>query len=706
MFIRLSYAIFGAGFMGASNILFEHYHQQNISREASKSITQSDVLRKQKIVASVYNTMGLNLLPEQISIAFYANVRVPIFFHNASSQSISLKLPRDMEHNDLAGEAQLVAASARQAAHDKSQHRLLNPAISGGAAGFTYAASRAHTPRAFLLSIGALGVMSCYMQYRALCQADKMAIRYFPDYIEEMIQLMKKNQRNTNQLTWYNQRRYANILDNLRSDNKEYNKRYSEVLRGLSLHRRRFDLVKPEEKYPHPLTRAYKEEGLHLDKSQVFAINRLNHSARVYIPVYAEPILREFFEYNKSQATPLGELYREMSFSDFIERLTTKTFKSIYLDGRVLHGRHHHEERLLKALPKYPNSKVMDNLNLLTKIGGYDDTEGVFQDYLSLEEIAMKSLLIEQAVCLPIGDGRRDTEYSEASKSDMDFKLPVIDSLSASARVPVSLASVSGIEARNGHSVHPDLFMIFIPEKPNNLWNNMTKSLRESSYYKVSNKIYGDKLALDFTPGSQDKDFVLFGDGEYHEKWYICTSAYKQRMKLLYRSLLTTADKQMQDYDLGDSYNLKGLGLGYFGFNAATSILENLSKEALQEALNEIKLKHIKRINLINWPSQMEQANQDLPLHKQQYLTQVATISDIEIYAGISETFSSLGGSNFIGGTHACGDSASQFGNEARIGMPPSSSDEAATYYATLDSDSLVADENPELSLRLKVITR
>ena len=392
-----------------------------------------------------------------------------------------------------------------------------------------------------------------------------------------------------------------------------------------------------------------------------------------------------------------------MSFSDFIERLITKTFKTIYLDGRVVRGRMDNEDRLAKALPDYPKQKIECNLELLTKIGGELDALEVFFDYLTLEEIGIKSLLIEQAISLPIGDGRRDTEYLATSKSDIDFKLPIIESMSAAVKRPVVVASVSGIEARNGKTAHPDLFMIFAPKSPNKSWDDRAQSLRQSPYYLIAHKIYGDKLASDQHSHSlsDDKDFVLFGDGIFHEEWYVCTSAYKNRMKVLYSTLLKAADQQMEAYNLGHSYNLKGLGLGFFGFSAAIPILERLSKEALCETLAEIELKHIQQINLINWPSQVENTDLNLPLHKQLSLRQINMIRSVKIYEGIAETFSSLDEAGDIGGTHACADAASQFGNEVHIGMPPSSSDEAATYYSILDPTLLIPEENPNLTLRL-----
>lgn len=691
---------------GAASALYEHYQSQTvIDKEKSNAVTDPVfILRKQKVTASVYNTMGVPLLANQVHIIYDDNVRKPSFSHRLFSSNLYVKLPKEMKSFGANAEAELVASVAKQAAQDKEHHRFLETMISGGAAGLLYAMtlSAGYFPRA-LISIGYLCMLS-YLHRNLEYRQDSVAVKYFPDYADDMVELMRKSQHNPKHLTAYHQRRSENILRSREEENLKYNNVYPNILKGISVHRRRFDPVKPEEKYPNPLTRAFKESGLHLNAKQRTAITRLSRSARVYVPEEIEPTLQAFFEENKKQNTPLGELYRTMTFSDFIERLISKTYKTVYLDGRVLHGRQHHEDRLRKALLFYPNAKMMDNLDLLTKIGTLRDTEGVFYDYLTLEEIGIKSLLIEQAVCLPIGDGRRDTEYLETSQSETDFKLPVIESLSAAERRPVCVAAVSGIEARNGKTVHPDLFMIFAPKEPNKRWRDMTQTLRQSPYYRISNQIYGDKLIINCAPNtlSEDKDFVLFEDKISQEAWYICTSAYKQRMKVLYRSLLKAADQQMQAYDLGHSYNLKGLGLGYFGFSAAVPLLETLSKEALSETLAEIKLKHIHQINLINWPSQVAQSNPELPLHKQAVLKQIDIIGSIKIFEGIAESFSILEQAGVVGGTHACADAASRFGNEAHIGMPPSSSDEAATYYSILDPSVLIPEDNPDLSLRLK----
>lgn len=702
----LTYALVGMCAFGVVSALYDHYQSQLVrDKEKNEDVFSSaDLLRKQKVTASVYHTMGVGLLPHQVHISYDDNVIKPSFSHGFFSNNLSIKLPKEMKDRGANAETELVATVAKQAAHDKEHHRLLETMISGGTAGIMYAMMRSagYYPRA-LMCISyplMLSYLHCNLDHRS----DRVAVKYFPDYAQDMVDVMRKSQENSHQLTDYDQHRAENILQSRQNDNEAYNRAYPKILRWISLHRRRFDSVKPNAKYPHPLMRAYKEKGLHLNAEQCMALNRLSRSARVYVPEEMEPSLQAFFDAHKKQNTPLGQLYRTMSFSDFIERLITKTYKAIYLDGRLLRGRHHHEARLMKALPLYPQAAIADNLDLLIKVGSPYDAEEVFYDYLTLEEIGMRSLLIEQAVCLPIGDGRRDTIYLETSQSDTDFQLPVIKSLAAARRQPVVVAAVSGIEARNGQTVHPDLFMIFVPKVPNQRWTEMTLTLRQSPYYAVSSQIYGEKLAINQAPNtcSEDKDFVLFGGGKYHEEWYICKPAYKNRMKVLYRSLLTTADLQMQAYDLGHSYNLKGLGLGFFGFSAAIPLLEQLSKEALSETLTEIKLKHIQQVNLINWPSQVAQADPEHPLHQQAALKQIDTINTVKVFEGITEAFSIVDSAGLVGGTHACADAASQFGNEAHIGMPPSSSDEAATYYSLLDPTVFLPEENPDLCLRIK----
>lgn len=674
---------------------------QNEKKTPITMLESAERLRKKMIVASAYDAMGVPLASDQIDISYQKNLKVPLFFRGVFSTKLSVVLPTDMQHGNLHVEAALVAASARQAAHDKAHHHLINHMLSGATAGILYRFCRIGSHQSIILASISYAVMFHCLKHQSNCRAEKLVVNTFPDYAEDMIELIKKEEKNPVR----SERRRSNILDSRVLQNVTYNREYAAILRWLSLHRRRFDLVKPEAQHPHPLTRAYQEHGLHLNKQQLAALKRLSHSARIYLSDEVEAILKAFFESHQNQNTPLGQLYRTMHFTDFINRLITKTFKSVYLDGRVLYGRPHQAHRLINALPGYPNADAKDNLALLQKIGGLQDTEEVFKDYLTLEEIGIKSLLIAQAVCLPIGDGRRDTTFTEDHSPPHSFQIPVIESLAAAKKQPVVVASISGIEARNGHTIHPDLFIIFAPKTPNHLWKNMVNSLKKSSYYQVSKQIYGDKLAIDYEAKSlaEDKDFVLFGDGEYEQAWYVCTPAYKKRMKLLYRNLLTAADKQMKAYDLGHTFHLKGLGLGYFGFGAATPLLEMLSKEALSETLAEIKLNHIQQINLINWPSQLNQMDAEKPLHQQTALHQIACIGSIRLYEGIAEPFSVMDeAAKDLGGTHACADAASQFGNEVHIGMPPSSSDEAATYYALLDPTLLIPDMHDELPLRLK----
>lgn len=703
--IILSHSIIGASLASAAKELYDQYQiKKIIDNEKTQSSPSNDILRKKKIIASVYNTIGTPVSPNQVHFVYNNTQHTPSFHHSLFNQDLYLKLPFNKELNISKTESELIAACAVQAAHDKKQHDKLKTIATGGLAGLIFSMSKylGLVPNT-LMCIGYV-LMLPYLQKYFAYKAETTAIEYFPDYADEMIENILKTQKNPNKLSIYNHDRVEKIKKHRSDINTKYKKTYTIISRWMSLHRRRFDAVKPLTKYPHPLTRAYKEKGLHFNKSHYAALNILSHSARIYIPENIEQIILKFFETYKQQNTPLGKLYNTMSFSDFIERLITKTYKAVYLDGRILWGRNNHEDRLFKSLPNYPNAQLNDNWNLLKKVGSNDDTEMVCYDYLSLEEIGIKSLLISQAVCLPIGDGRRDTEYSENSETYTDFQLPIIDSLIAAERRPVVVATISGIEARNGRTLHPDLFIIFSPKKPNKLWAEAVMNLKKSPYYTVANQIYGDKLAIDYLSSymAKDSDFILFGNDKYDEEWYICAPAYKYRMKLLYRNLLMSADKQMQAYDLGHAYNLKGLGLGYFGFSSATSILEKLCKEALNETLTEIKLQHITHINLINWPSQIYKIDNDVSLNKQTNLQQISTIGSVKIFEGIAEPFAEIEGNEPIGGSHACSDAASQFGNEAHIGMPPSSSDDAATYYALLDPTLLIPDENPEISLRIK----
>ncbi len=704
------YALSGAVVAGAAGALYEDRQAVTDEEKIGQSLSEltpnffiHDRLRKQKLTASVYKTMGIELADSQVHVVYDDKVKVATFSHRLFSRELCVKLPENM-YDSVTSEAELIASAAKQAAQDKEHHRCLESMISGATAGFILKMARyagSHVGRLMPMSyILALVYLHQQLDYRS----DTVAVKCFPDYADKMVDIMRKRQENQAQLTDYHQGRALNIMESRNRDNLVYEKTYAQVLKWISLHRCRFDRVQPTQKFPHPLTRALKDNCLHLNKTQNIAIHRLSNSARVYLPEEIESVLRKFFEAHKEQGTLLGQLYCNMSFSDFVERLVTKTYQTVYLDGGVLYGRKHAEDRLNKALPKYPHQNIQDNLDLLIKIGTLEDADAVFYDYLTLEEIGIKSLLIQHAVCLPVGDGRRDTEYLDTSTSDTDFRLPIINSMTAAVKRPVLVSSISGIEARNGHTVHPDLFMIFAPKAPNKFWEDRVQLLRNSPYYLASKHIYGDKLAIDQAPDtfSEDKDFFLFGDGKYHEEWYVCKSAYKNRMKVLYRGLLQSADQQMQAYGLGHSFNLKGLGLGYFGFSAATHILEGLSKEALHETLAEIKLEHIQQINLINWPSQIAKTDPELPLHQQAFLRQIDTIGPIKIFEGIAEAFAAHEEAGELGGTHVCADAAAQFGNEAHIGMPPSSSDDAATYYALLDPTPLIYADNPDLSLRLR----
>ncbi|MDF1757033.1 MAG: hypothetical protein P1U74_01870 [Legionellaceae bacterium] len=701
---HLLYGLIGVGAVTTASGVYALY-QDKTHHPISADSENTEILRKQKIISSVYKTMGVDIPINKIHISLNDKTVKSSFYQSSLSKDLYVEIPSSIEENPVNSEALLVGESARQASLSKNRSASTDNTVSGLMTGLTFASTRfLGLSPALIISAGVLSALTLYKTQRYDIQADKDAITYFPDYELEINKLITNNQEFPQNIKLYEQQRLTAIDEHKSLIQKEFNKQYAEIMRLIPLHRRSFNPIKPRDEYPHPLSRAYAEDGLHLNKKQKLAMQRLENSARIYISESTAQTLHDFFELNKQQDTPLGKLYQNISFTDFVERLITKTYKTVYLNGLALHGRHHHEDRLLKALPKYPNAEVACNLELLRNTGGNLDEAGVFNDYLSLEEICVKSLIITQAVCMPVGDGRRDTEYSEDAKLDTDFTIPVLESLHAAKKRPVSIASVSGIEARNGNSVHPDLFMIFSPEKPNRTWEDMSHSLRQSPLYKVSKSIYGDKLAIDNNPATypKDKDFVLFGDGVYQDKWYLCKPAYKQRMKLLYKSLLSAADEQMYEYGLGNSYNLKGLGLGFFGFSQATPILEELSREALFETLAETNLKHIRQVNLINWPSQIDKADLEKPFHQQEKLQEVTSIQSVKVFEGISEPLSALKDAGNLGGTHACADAASQFGNEANIGMPPSSSDEAAIVYSLLNSDSLKSSKNTDLPLRIR----
>ncbi len=446
--------------------------------------------------------------------------------------------------------------------------------------------------------------------------------------------------------------------------------------------------VKPTVLYQNPFMRSYDEKKLLLTDKENDLIQKNKESASIFIDEKNKDTLHHFYEEMCQCNTPIGNLYKTLSFDDFIRRLATNRYGTAYLDGRMLKARQA-DDSLGQLLNDFSSSSE-ENKRILSMVGTDKDTKHIYKSYLSLEEIAVSGLTLLQAVMLPIGDGRRETEYL-----DQGHTWDISNSLAKAIESPIVISAPAGIECRDGATLNYDLFMVARPAEPTQTWQQTTETIRQSTFYKVSNMIYGNKLAIDTqTNISNDNDFTTI-QSRTGDDWYLCKPAYKEKTKKTLRTMFLAADKQMKDNNLGTSYNLKGLGLGYFGFASASGILEDLFDQALQETLAEVSLKHIKQINLINWPSMVNTEDDLEKMQNSAKMNYYTSVNGIKLTRGLMNPLAkNVPGGGHVGGTHVCGDSASIFGNEFHSRVAPSSSDEAAMAHQLLNPLDLVAAYN------------
>lgn len=401
-----------------------------------------------------------------------------------------------------------------------------------------------------------------------------------------------------------------------------------------------------------------------------------NASYTRYIIKEDEAALRQFYNLTKRLSTPLGKLYQTLSFEQFIDRLETKKFAAAYLSGGLLKARDPHDA-LGKQLDQQGTSwRPSINDPLLRRIGTSEDSDKLYESYLSLEEIALSSLLIDQALSLPLGTGSRDYETIDEPNSDeLRFTWDARQQLKIALPQLITLSMPAGIECRDGATCHPDLWMVALPENPSADFKQLANRFKDNTFMQTARHLYGHKTALDvdLKTAKKDHDFTAIKSTN-GKTWYLCKPAYKHRCKQILKQQLLAADHHMQQYTLGTTYQLKGMGLGAYGFSQAQPLLEQLYIEALEEVITETALRYIKTICLINLPSKLTQATPSEPMEK--------NINHIKIIERMIDPLAKHAIDGLIGGSHACGDRAAQQGNEFNAGIGPASSDDPATLHS------------------------
>lgn len=403
--------------------------------------------------------------------------------------------------------------------------------------------------------------------------------------------------------------------------------------------------------------------------------------------------------------TPLGRDYAKMSsLTNLLDRLDQGRIPGFYSDTRLVETKNHNNS-FHQAMNRA--ATLEERQALMHRIGSQTDTQGYYQHCLSLAEMAVSSLAVLHANVLPITSGLR-VEPNPLLWFLLGFQPgSLISEMKAAHINPVPLSYVTGVDLRNGFSVHPDLAFVLKWEadssSPWKAFYEKQNSLREHpALQAVSSSLYGNDHAGAGKPrGVSDLlcfQLEPFGTVQFYR------AAYKARIKLAIEQALLCADYSLSG---GGIVNLKGMGLGAFGIEAITGELEALYIEALKEVLTEHRFSRIQAIHLLNFPSILNTlANQ--PKDIEFWTKTRATLGSpaIDMSKTLNPTLPlrytvgpALGLEKGELATQINGDSLSLPGNEANVydneGSPlvpsKSSSDESTISFATGGLSSMLA---------------
>ena len=370
-------------------------------------------------------------------------------------------------------------------------------------------------------------------------------------------------------------------------------------------------------------------------------------------------ILKSFYENRKKLNDNLGNLYKTISFQDFILRLFNKRYKEVYLDGRAVVGRE-------------PNTKINIHNGALGKqfldfVGSAED-KLYFKHYLALEEMVLSPLVLPHTQAIVIGTGNRSPEHKWDVSKEFKDSIPM-----------ATFSYPAAAEFRDGKTAHYDLLFISKPAAGYNAEQKarIEKLIKNPALLEAAKVIYGTDFDAKSVVDPTDDSYVAI-QTQQNQTYYLNKKAYLSRTKHILKQILTSADTEMANAKLGTTFQLKGLGLGAFAFigHNADALLEGLYLQALKIALHECKLLHIKQINLINLPTTFR-------LLKDSKL-EMGSINNITLFRTDMEPTSAKRETQIgkVGGTVFCGDSGSAVGNEGNIGLDRSSSDDPAAQYS------------------------
>ncbi len=407
-----------------------------------------------------------------------------------------------------------------------------------------------------------------------------------------------------------------------------------------------------------------------LNKLSGKADDDFKKTAKLFITEENLAILHDFFEERKGVNDKLGNLYNIIKFEDFILRLMNKRYKEIYLDGRALVGRDD------APLPRFDSDvQAREFMNNLATKG---DANNYYQEYLTPEEMMLAPLVLPQAASLIIGTGNRSDQWGAAQVYNEFIQ-----------SVDVALLSYpAAAEYRDGRTASYDLlFTTFFNgavDRTGNHDKTRKQVLQENkALMKAAAKIYGANHSLSGNRVTLEPMSARHRKGYVEMPHQLNIAAYKARTKNTLKLILLAADHDMEKYDLGTTFSLKGVGMGAFSFTGSGKVFEQLTKQALQEVMGEITLSHIKKINLISWPSVFRSVKDERERAVYEGDSTVKGVKVVE--SNRPESLKKVAGEEGVAATVYCGDSGSLVGNEGNIGLARGSSDDPAMQYSMYD---------------------
>ena len=411
------------------------------------------------------------------------------------------------------------------------------------------------------------------------------------------------------------------------------------------------------------------------------------------------PILKQFYNAKMQENSPLGKLYSQMNFEDMLCRLVQKKYQAIYLDGRLLRYRSDDHETC-KSLPS------LSNREKILAVGSPNDKGELYKHYLTIEESALSHLVFGNGYYLAVSRGIRQ-QSNLASHTSQKM---VVNELTKAHVGPILINYVVGPELRNGKSLHYDALMClqYADEKTGHPhYERRNLALQQQGFSSVVESLYGNEYPQGPIQKAQCKIIEFKSDD--NETAYFYVNAYKNRLKHSLKQVIMAHELFMPD---SGTMRLKGFGLGAFGISPLQYNLEHIFIEVLDEVLHTVRPQKINKIELLNFPSMInkyETQPGDVDYHMQYSdgitsQTNLVKYGDVEIVHLLA---ASLGKADDVYmSTQICGDSMSLPGNEATIGYPPSSSDEAAMYYALAEVKSMLEQATlttPELTQRIMI---